>query len=36
MISAEGTKDETTIGSRNFHGDVCDVQIKIMRVSWWD
>ena len=35
-MSAEGTKDETTIGGRNFHGDVWDVQIKIIRVSWWD
>ena len=35
-MSAEGTKDETTIGGRNFHRDVCDVQTQIMRVSWWD
>ena len=35
-MSVEWPKDEMAIGGRNFHGDVCDVQIKIMWVSWWD
>jgi hypothetical protein len=35
-MSAEGARDETTMDGGKFHGDVCDVQERIMRVSWWD
>jgi len=35
-MSSEGTKQEMTIGGMNCRGDVCDVQIRIMRESLWD
>jgi len=35
-MSVEGAQGEMTMGGGNFHGDVCDMQKRIMRVYWWD